>query len=115
MKNKLNIIKNIPVLLVLTTWFLAGCGPTKDEYRKDFVKGCVNKYAKNKAAASVEGRKLVEEYCNCIGDKLNEQMNAEQWRTLNKSNDTLLSGFQNIIQPCKENFKPILEADTSNP
>ncbi|PSK88032.1 hypothetical protein [Taibaiella chishuiensis] len=84
---------------------LASCQPTKDDYRKDFVKGCVNRYAKDSSVASVPGRKLVEEYCNCVGDNLNAQMDASQWRTFNKSDDTSMSKYQSYIRPCREDFE----------
>jgi hypothetical protein len=40
-----------------------------------------------------------------MGDNLNAQMNAEQWRTFNKSEDTSMSKYQSYIQPCKEDFE----------
>jgi len=83
----------------------AGCKPSREDYRRDFVKGCVNRYAKDSTVASTEGRKLVESYCNCMGDKLNAKMNADQWRTFNKSGDTTLSEFRNDLQPCIEDFQ----------
>lgn len=84
---------------------LLSCQPSKDAYRKDFVKGCVNRYAKDSTVASTEGRKLVEEYCSCMGDKLNAKMDADQWRTFNKSNDTTLSRFKEDLLPCTEDFQ----------
>lgn len=85
--------------------FLYGCKPSKEDYRNDFVKGCVNRYAKDSTVASVPGRKLVEEYCNCMGDNLNAQMNADQWRTFNKSEDTSMSKYQSYMQPCTDDFE----------
>lgn len=88
----------------LLPFIAIACKPTKEDYRKDFVKGCVNKYAKDSTVASTEGRKLVETYCNCMGDQLNAKMDAGQWRTFNKSNDTSLSQFDALLQPCKDEF-----------
>jgi hypothetical protein len=96
--------KILAVVLLSSTLFLC-CKPTKDDYRRDFVKGCVNSYAKDSTVANTEGRKLVEVYCNCIGDQLNAQMNADQWRTFNKSGDTTLSTYKSFIEPCKEEFQ----------
>lgn len=99
-----------PVIAVLLLAVFASCQPTKDDYRRDFVKGCVNSYAKDSAVANTEGRKLVEVYCNCMGDQLNAQMNADQWRTFNKSGDTTLSAYKSFIEPCKEDFQKKLSA-----
>lgn len=96
--------KVLPIIILAATAFTS-CQPSKDTYRKDFVKGCVNRFAKDSTVASTEGRKLVEEYCNCQGDKLNAQMNAEQWRTFNKSGNTSLAQFQDILQPCFDDFQ----------
>ncbi|WP_118972747.1 hypothetical protein [Taibaiella koreensis] len=84
---------------------VTGCKPSREAYRRDFVKGCVNRYAKDSTVASVEGRKAVEAYCNCMGDKLNAKMDANQWRTFNKSGDTTLSEFRQDLQPCIEDFQ----------
>lgn len=91
------------VFLGLITF--TGCVPTRDDYRKDYVKGCVNRYAKDSTVASTEGRKIVEEYCNCLGDKLNLRMDAEQWRNFNKSGDTSLAHFYPYIESCIDNFQ----------
>lgn len=90
---------------VLLLVVFAGCKPSKDDYRRDFVKGCVNSYAKDSTVANTEGRKLVEEYCNCMGDQLNAKMDADQWRTFNKSGDTTLSAYKPFIEPCVEDFQ----------
>ena len=95
----------ISLIAALCMVVLLGCKPTKDDYRRDFVKGCVNRYAKDSMVASTEGRKWVESYCNCMGDQLNAQMNADQWRTFNKSGDTTLSGYRQLLQPCIEDFQ----------
>lgn len=84
---------------------LTGCTPTKEDYKKDFIKGCVNRYAKDTTVASTEGRILVEEYCKCLGENLDAKMNVEQWRSFNKSGDTLMTKYQQEIQPCMEDFK----------
>jgi hypothetical protein len=94
-----------PAIAVLLLVVLASCKPSKDDYRRDFVKGCVNSYAKDSTVANTEGRKLVEVYCNCIGDQLNAQMSADQWKTFNKSGDTTLSAYKQFIEPCKEDFQ----------
>ncbi len=93
------------ITLVLCSTILVACQPSKDAYRKDFVKGCVNSYAKDSTVANTDGRKYVEEYCNCMGDKLNAKMNADQWRTFNKSGDTTLSQFKAELEPCIQEFK----------
>jgi len=98
----------IPFFLV--SFCLAACAPTKEDYRKDFVKGCVNSYAKDSSVANEKGRAYVEEYCNCVGDQMNAQMSAEQWREFNKSGDTALSRFRDVIAPCKETFIKKVEA-----
>jgi|GEM_PF-999068 len=103
-RGRFNAMNRILVLLCLLS-VLASCRPTKDDYRNDFVKGCVNRYAKDSSVASTEGRKLVEAYCNCIGDKLNAEMDADQWRTFNKSADTSLSRFRQVLAPCKDDFE----------
>ncbi len=93
------------ILFVFLAISFVACKPSKDDYRRDFVKGCVNRYAKDSTVASTEGRKLVEKYCNCMGDQLNANMDADQWRTFNKSNDTTLSQFRASLQPCIEDFQ----------
>ncbi len=96
------------ILLAVSTFlilYLVGCQPSKDTYRRDFVKGCVNSYAKDSSVANEKGRIYVEEYCNCIGDKMNAEMDAAQWRTFNKSGDTALAKFKDAIQPCKDEFQ----------
>lgn len=95
----------IPALCVLMILGFASCKPTKDDYRKDFVKGCVNRYAKDSTVANIDGRKYVEEYCNCMGDQLNAKMDADQWRTFNKIGDTSLAAYRTVIDPCAEDFK----------
>lgn len=91
--------------IILTIIAFTACQPSKDAYRKDFVKGCVTSYAKDSTVANEKGRIYVEEYCNCVGDKLNAKMSADQWRTFNKSGDTSLSQFKDEIQPCKDAFQ----------
>jgi len=91
--------------LTLTIITFTACQPSKDAYRNDFVKGCVTSYAKDSTVANEKGRRYVEEYCNCVGDKMNAEMNADQWRTFNKSGDTSLSKFKDEIQPCKDEFQ----------
>ena len=97
-------IKNVLIVSVAAL-SLYSCKPSKDDYRKDYVKGCVNRYAKDSSVASVAGRKLVEEYCNCVGDNLNAQMNSNQWTTFKKSDDTSMSKYQSYIRPCQEDFE----------
>lgn len=96
-------------LLVLTTilavFAIFSCQPSKDTYRADFVKGCVTSYAKDSTVANTEGRKYVEQYCNCLGDKMNAEMDADAWKTFNRSGDTALNRFKNEIAPCKAEFK----------
>jgi hypothetical protein len=92
------------VFTIILTAFIA-CQPSKDAYRNDFVKGCVTSYAKDSTVANEKGRIYVEEYCNCVGDKMNAKMSADQWRTFNKSGDTSLSQFKDEIQPCKDEFQ----------
>lgn len=87
-----------------------GCKPTKDDYRKDFVKGCVNRYAKDSTVANTEGRKYVEQYCNCMGDQLNAKMDADQWRTFNKEGDTTLAAYKPLIAPCEDEFRKKVSA-----
>lgn len=89
---------------IIATSF-AACTPTKDDYKKDFIKGCVNSYAKDSTVASVEGRDLVEVYCNCMGDNLDAKMDVEAWRQFNKSGDTLMTKYAQDIKPCKDDFK----------
>lgn len=89
----------------LTSLVFVSCKPTKDDYRRDFVKGCVNRFAKDSTVANTEGRILVEKYCNCMGDQLNAHMNAGQWRTFNKIGDTTLSAYKPFIEPCIEDFQ----------
>lgn len=96
--------KPLAALILLTGIGLYGCQPSKEQYRKDFVKGCVNSYARDSSVASTEGRLLVEHYCNCLGDKLNEQMDADAWRGFNKSGDTTLSRFKALVEPCQDEF-----------
>ncbi len=91
-------------ILFLAALCAAGCAPTKEDYRNDFVKGCVNRFAKDSTVASTEGRKWVEDFCNCVGDQLNTQMDAGQWRLFNKSGDTSLSQFHAYIETCINNF-----------
>lgn len=95
----------LTALALVTIGILVSCKPTREDYRRDFVKGCVNRYAKDSTVASTEGRKMVEDYCNCMGDKLNAKMDAEQWRTFNKSSDTTLSEFRESLQPCIRDFQ----------
>lgn len=95
-------------LLILI--FFSSCKPTKEDYRHDFVKGCVNRYAKDSTVANTEGRKMVEAYCNCMGDQLNAKMDADLWRSFNKSGDTSLSEYKPFIEPCIEDFKKKIEA-----
>lgn len=90
---------------IFSMFCIIACQPSKDAYRRDFVKGCVNSYAKDSSVANEKGRIYVEEYCNCMGDKMNEQMDADQWRAFNKSGDTALSKFKDAIQPCKDEFQ----------
>jgi hypothetical protein len=95
-------------LLTLSLFALiifVSCQPSKDTYRNDFVKGCVTSYAKDSTVANEKGRIYVEEYCNCVGDKMNARMNADQWKTFNRSGDTSLSQFKDEIHPCKEVFQ----------
>lgn len=93
------------IATVLITSFFIGCKPTPEEYKRDFVKGCVNRYAKDSTVASTEGRIWVEEYCNCLGDKLADKFSeVEQWRQFNKSEDTTLADFQQAFNPCIEEF-----------
>jgi hypothetical protein len=99
------MICKILIAALLMTTCLTACQPSKDAYRKDFVKGCVNSYAKDSTVANTEGRKYVEEYCNCMGDKLNSKMSADQWRTFNKSGDTSMSQFKAVLEPCTGVFK----------
>lgn len=99
------MLNRITAFAIAAILILASCKPTREDYRRDFVKGCVNRYAKDSAVASTEGRKMVEAYCNCMGDQLNAKMDAGQWRTFNKSNDTTLSRFRQSLQPCIEDFQ----------
>lgn len=104
----LNMYKFSLVLLVVP-FFIAllttSCKPTPDEYRRDFVKGCVNRYAKDSTVANTEGRLMVEDYCNCLGDKLSGRLkDVESWRQFNKSADTTLAEFQGVFEPCIETF-----------
>ena len=99
------MLNKILAVALLSSTLLIACQPSKDDYRRDFVKGCVNSYAKDSTVANTEGRKLVEEYCNCLGDQLNAKMNADQWRTFNKSGDTTLSAYKPFIEPCVEDFQ----------
>jgi len=98
MRNKLLLFTSL-----LASGF-AACTPTKDDYKKDFIKGCVNSYAKDSTVASVEGRNLVETYCNCMGDNLDAKMDVEGWRQFNKSGDTLMTKYLQDITPCKTMF-----------
>ncbi|KAA5536595.1 hypothetical protein F0919_02690 [Taibaiella lutea] len=98
-------MQRILLTLFITTITFAACQPSRDTYRNDFVKGCVTSYAKDSTVANEKGRHYVEEYCNCVGDKMNAKMNADQWRTFNKSGDTSLSRFKDDIQPCKDEFE----------
>lgn len=91
--------------IILVLLAAASCRPDKEAYRKDFVKGCVTRFAKDSTVASTEGRILVETYCNCMGDKLSAQMDADEWRTFNKSNDTAMTRFREALQPCKDSFQ----------
>ena len=93
------------ILFALLAITFVACKPTKEDYRRDFVKGCVNRYAKDSTVANTQGRKMVEDYCNCMGDQLNAKMDAGQWRTFNRSNDTTLSQFRESLQPCIEDFQ----------
>ncbi|MFT4063087.1 MAG: hypothetical protein QM642_12110 [Edaphocola sp.] len=103
----------IVALFVALTF--AACKPTREQYRADFVKGCVNRFAKDSAVASREGRKAVEDYCNCLGDAMNARMDADQWRTFNKSSDTTLETFQKDFEPCTNDFsQKILTLPASN-
>ncbi len=112
------MLSRITIFTIAAILILAGCKPTREQYRRDFVKGCVNRYAKDSTVANTEGRKMVEDYCNCMGDKLNAKMDADQWRTFNKSNDTTLSRFRESLQPCIEDFQKNLStlkpADAKN-
>jgi hypothetical protein len=96
------ILLSLSILLMLT---LAACKPSKEDYRTDFVKGCVNSYAKDSTVANEKGRIYVEEYCKCVGDKMNERMDADQWKAFNRSGDTALLKFKDAIQPCKDEFQ----------
>jgi hypothetical protein len=91
---------------------LCSCAPTGEDYRRDFVKGCVNKYAKDSTVANEQGRLIVEDYCNCMGDQLNAAMDVEHWRQFNKSNDTALTQFSKQLQPCIEDFHKKVEGIT---
>jgi hypothetical protein len=93
------------ICVILFAVCFVACQPSKDTYRNDFVKGCVNSYAKDSSVANEKGRIYVEEYCKCIGDKMNAQMDADQWRAFNKSGDTALLKFKDQIQPCKDEFQ----------
>jgi hypothetical protein len=97
--------KTLVALSLFVTFLFVACQPSKDTYRKDFVKGCVNSYAKDSTVSNEKGRIYVEEYCNCVGDKMNAQMDADQWRAFNKSGDTALTKFKDAIQPCKDEFQ----------
>lgn len=92
------------LMLLLCLSALYGCQPTKEDYRNDYVKGCVNRYASDSTLASEAGRKLVEQYCNCEGDMLNAQMDAAQWREMNKGAQELLNKYLIKAQPCRDDF-----------
>jgi hypothetical protein len=104
-----SFLKKQSIVIGIIIFGMASCRPTKDDYRQDFVKGCVNKFAKDSTVASTQGRLLVEDYCNCLGDKLNDNMDADQWRQFNKKGDTTLSEFRNPIDMCKQDFRKRLE------
>ena len=91
------------VVLLLATVY--SCKPTKADYRKDYVKGCVNRYASDSVLANEKGRKLIEDYCNCEGDVLNEQLNAEQWRKMNKGSQEQMDQYLIKAAPCKQQFE----------
>lgn len=99
------MLNKILTVILLCSTLVISCKPTKDDYRRDFVKGCVNRYAKDSTVANIDGRKYVEEYCNCMGDQLNAHMDADQWRTFNKIGDTTLSAYKPFIEPCIEDFQ----------
>lgn len=90
-------------ILLLST--LYSCKPTKEDYRKDYVKGCVNRYASDSVLANEKGRKLIEDYCNCEGDMLNEQLSREQWRQMNKGTQEQMDHYLIKAAPCKQQFE----------
>jgi hypothetical protein len=102
--------KNILIVITSLTCLFTACAPSKEDYRNDYVKGCVNSYASDSTVANEQGRIWVEEYCNCAGDKLNEKMTAEQWRMLNKGTNEDLKRYQPFLQPCLDAFNLKREA-----
>jgi hypothetical protein len=104
------MLQKTSLIAILLIAALTSCKPTKDDYRKDFVKGCVNRYAKDSTVANIEGRKYVEEFCSCMGDQLNAKMDADQWRTFNKEGDTTLAAFKPVIEPCANEFRKKVSA-----
>lgn len=104
------MLKYTPAAIIVMLLAAVSCKPDGEAYRTDFVKGCVNRFAKDSSVASTQGRILVEEYCICMGDQLNAKMNADQWRTFNKSGDSTLSQFKEILQPCTDSFQKKLSA-----
>lgn len=92
----------LAIVLLITIY---SCKPTKEDYRKDYVKGCVNRYASDSVLANEKGRELIEIYCNCEGDALNEQMDAEQWREMNKGSQEQMDQYLMKAAPCKEHFE----------
>jgi len=84
---------------------LASCSPSKEDYRSDYVKGCVTRYAADSTVASEAGRKLVEDYCNCEGDALNAQLSVDQWREMNKGSQQQLDHYLIQAESCKVHFE----------
>lgn len=90
------------------------CAPDRAKLKKTFVDSCVTSAKKEMASnmPAIQGMDaLIDEYCNCSGDKVLNSLTDEELKALDKNPNTLSQArLMEITQPCLEDFTQKVQA-----